>query len=407
MIQCVRYLGAGVIALAGMLPQSAVGFPPPTPEEGGQAVPDGRLWPVFNQPAEGVTVEGTLIFDASINLHGGVNTNGSAFRHLLDINITLDTETVFGLEGGTVGLLFQNQNGPDASAQDTGDLQVFSNIDADGRTQLAEFWYEQVLPDEPVRLVVGKIDANALFAFVEHGAEFIHSSPGFSPTILGFPSYPDPAMSVNVFFEPSNSVYFGAGLFDGALNEGLLTGERGPSTFFHDPGDLFMIAEAGSRWATTDGLEGRLGVGVWHHNGTFAKFDGGTEDGATGFYVVFDQALWRKDEQRGVNLFAQYGYADERVSEIVHHIGAGLTVDGLIANRGDDLLGLMGSYAHLSDEAGAGFTEDYELAIELFYLARVNGSFSLKPDLQYIIHPGGDASLNDALVATLRGELTF
>ena len=70
-------------------------------------------------------------------------------------------------------------------------------------------------------------------------------------------------------------------------------------------------------------------------------------------------------------------------------------------------LGLMASQAWLSDKTGAGFTEDYELAIELFYKAQVNGSFSLKPDLQYILHPGGDASLKDAVVLTLRGELTF
>ena len=407
MFQRFRQLGAWWIVTTGMLSQSVVGFSPPQSYEGGQIVPDGRLWPVLNQHAPGVSIEGTLTFDASVNLHGGVNTNGSAFRHLLDISIILDTEAVFGLEGGTVGILFQNHNGPDASAQDTGDLQVFSNIDADGRTQLAELWYEQVFPDEQFRVVFGKIDANALFAFVEHGAEFIHSSPGFSPTILGFPSYPDPAMSVNVFFEPSDANYIGAGLFDGALNEGILTGSRGPGTFFHDPGDLFIIGETGARWTTTDGLDGRLGVGVWHHNGTFARFDGGSEDGTTGYYAVFDQALWRKDEQRGVNLFAQYGYADERISEFVHHIGMGLTVSGLIPSRGDDLLGLMTSYAHLSDKAGAGFTEDYELAFELFYRVQINGSFSLKPDLQYITHPGGDASLNDAIVATLRGELTF
>ncbi len=407
MIQRVRNLGVWMIVLAGMLPQTAIGFTPSSLDEDGQSPPDDQQWPALDQLAQGFSVEGTLIFDWSVNLHGGVNTAGSAFRHLLDISVTLDTEALFGLEGGTVGLLFQNHNGPDASVQDTGDLQVFSNIDADGRTQLAELWYEQVLPDEQLRVVIGKIDANALFAFVEHGGEFIHSSPGFSPTILGFPSYPDPAMSVNVFFEPSDSAYFGAGLFDGALNEGVLTGERGPSTFFHDPGDLFMIAEAGSRWTTADGLDGRLGVGVWHHSGTFAKFDGGIEDGTLGFYAVFDHALWRKDEQRGVNMFAQYGYADQRVSEIEHHIGTGLTVNGLIPGRDDDLLGLMASYAHLSDKTGAGFTEDFELAIELFYKAQVNGSFSLKPDLQYIIHPGGDASLNDVMVVTLRGELTF
>lgn len=390
------------IMTAGLLTSGPVfGFSPSAPEGSGEAAEiEGVLW-------HGLDVEVTLTTDWSVNLRGGVNTAGSAFRHLLDVAVTLDTEALFGLEGGTVGMLFQNQNGPDASVEDTGDLQVFSNIDADGRTQLAELWYEQRLADDQLRITVGKIDANALFAFVENGAEFIHSSPGWSPTIVGFPSYPDPAMSVSVFYEPSDAVYLGVGLFDGALNEGVSTGSRGPSTFFHDPADLFIIGEAGTRWSTGDGRGGRLGLGVWHHHGTFEKFDGGTEDGTSGFYLVFDQALWQKDEDRGVSMFAQYGYADEQVSEIHQHAGVGFTATGLIANRHDDVLGLMASMAHLSDEAGAGFTEDYELAIELFYKAQINGNISIKPDLQYIIHPGGDAALKDALVATLRCELTF
>lgn len=397
-----KYMTTGCVIVAGLLAaSSAIAYSPLSPDESGGAVePDWVLW-------HGLDVKATLTTDWSVNLRGGVNTAGSAFRHLLDITVTLDTEALFGLEGGTVGLLFQNQNGPDASVEDTGDLQVFSNIDADGRTQLAELWYEQALSDDRLRVTVGKVDANSLFAFVENGAEFIHSSPGWSPTIVGFPSYPDPAMSASVFYEPNGAVYLGAGLFDGALNEGVMTGTRGPGTYFHDPGDLFIIGETGTRWSTGDGLAGRAGLGVWHHHGTFERFDGGTEDGTSGFYVVFDQDLWQKDEHRGVNMFAQYGYADKQVSEIEHHAGAGFTATGLVANRQDDVLGLMASLAHLSDEAGAGFTEDYELAIELFYKVQVNESFSIKPDLQYIIHPGGDAALKDALVATLRGELTF
>lgn len=392
----------GCVMVAGLFTASSVCAYSPAPPDVSDAANEieGMLW-------NGLNIKATLTTDWSVNLQGGLNTNGSALRHLLDVAITVDTEVMFGIEGGTVGMLFQNQSGPDASVEDTGDLQVFSNIDADGRTQLAELWYEQTLSDEQLRVTIGKIDVNALFAFVDNGAEFIHSSPGFSPTIVGFPSYPDPAMSASIFYQPDGSVYVGVGLFDGALNEGVRTGSRGPGTFFHEPGDLFIIGETGSRWSSADGLEGRIGLGAWHHHGTFARFDGGTEDGTTGFYVVFDQALWQKEGHPGVSMFAQYGYADDSVSEIGHHAGAGLTARGLFANRSDDLLGLMASLAHLSDEAGAGFTENYELAIELFYKAQINESFSLKPDLQYIIHPGGDAALKDALVATLRGEFTF
>ena len=66
----------------------------------------------------------------------------------------------------------------------------------------------------------------------------------------------------------------------------------------------------------------------------------------------------------------------------------------------------MASWASLSDEPGAGFTDDAELAVELFYKVQLGPWVALKPDLQYIANPGG-AGLDDAWVATLRLELVY
>ena len=51
-------------------------------------------------------------------------------------------------------------------------------------------WLERRLLRDRLRLKVGKADANADFAGVFAGGEFLHSSAGYSPTIQGFPSYP-------------------------------------------------------------------------------------------------------------------------------------------------------------------------------------------------------------------------
>jgi porin len=147
---------------------------------------------------------------------------------------------------------------------------------------------------------------------------------------------------------------------------------------------------------------------VWHHTGGFATFAGGAEDGTTGFYIVLDQQLHAEDAggDQGLFFFAQYGYADAEVSAVEHHLGAGVQWVGLIPGRDTDVAGLMASYAALSDEAGAGFTDDAETAVELFYKAQITPWLSLKPDIQYISNPGG-AGLDDAWVATLRLELVF
>ena len=63
------------------------------------------------------------------------------------------------------------------------------NADADGRTQIAELWYQQLFLDQKVRVKVGK-DANSEFAVPQNGVAFLNSSFGHSPTIA-MPTYPD------------------------------------------------------------------------------------------------------------------------------------------------------------------------------------------------------------------------
>jgi len=357
----------------------------------------------------GLTPSATLIADFSKNVSGGVSHNATS-RHLLDVTLQWDPEPILGIEGGLLSASFQTQEGQGGSVE-TGDLQAFSNIDAPDFTALYELWYQQTLLDGVLRVKAGKIDVNADFAYVEHGGAFIHSSPGFSPTILSMPTFPDPAFGVLGFFGEGGGLYAGAGVFDGALQEGVPTGTRGPETLFGDPADLFTIGEAGYAWGGDTGrLPGRLAAGLWHHTGSFDAFDGGTRSGTQGLFVVFDQLLYaeapRAADGQGVGLFAQYGWADPELSAVEHHLGLGAQWTGPIPSRDADVLGLMGSWAGLSDQPGAGFTAEGEAAVELFYEVQLGPNLSLKPDLQYIANPGG-GGLDDAWVTTLRVELSF
>lgn len=359
---------------------------------------------------KGITIEPWWILDTSQNWHGGRNTEGGAFRHLFGLDMTFETEPLLDIPGGTFFVQYYLHDGPDASVDDTGDFQVFNNIDADGRSQVAELWYEQRLLDDRLRFVIGKIDANCEFAYLDHGVEFMHSSPGFTPSIFVFPSYPDPALSANVFIYPFEWMYLGFGVYDGALANGIRTGSYGPSNFSHE--DLFYIAEGGVTWsAGADRLDGRFGVGGWYHNGTFERFDGGQQNGVGGFYLLLDQLVYREkpdqpDNGEGIGLFACYGHTNREVSEIDHHLSGGLAWTGGLPGRDDDVLGVGANYVHFSQVGGSEFSDHHELAYELFYKFQLTPALAIKPDLQYITNPGG-TGLPDAFVATLRIEMAF
>ncbi len=359
----------------------------------------------------GIAIDATLVFDASAAWAGGVSRR-SVSRALLDVGASFDLERILGLAGGTVFVDVQWQNGRNGSAA-VGDIQGFSNIDAPNRTQLNELWYEQTLLDGRLRLKVGKLDANGEFAFVDGGGEFLNSSMGFSPTIFTLPTYPDPAFSVNVFAYPTEFLYVGFGVYDGSGALGVETGRRGLRTFFADNADeLFLVGEVGFTYDLFDGLAGRIAAGGWGHTANFERFDGGVEDGTAGFYFLVDQRLWREnsadeEDEQGVAAFFQLGWADEDVSEIALHVGGGATWTGLLPGRDEDVLGFGVTWVQLSDEPGAGFGEDDELTIEWFYRLQITPALAIKPDLQFIHNPGGDAGVDDALVATLRVEAAF
>ena len=357
----------------------------------------------------GVAIEARLVVDWSGPFSGGSRKHKrDTARSLFDMNVTFDLEPILGLSGGTLFMDaygFWGRNG----ANDTGEFQIYSNIDADNeRFQLAEVWYEQYLFRDRLRIKLGKVEANSEFAFVDAAGDFINSSAGPSPTIFPLPTYPEPAMSVNVFAYPTDFFYLGAAVYDGAGNDGVPTGKRGPKTFFSNSksDDYFVIGEVGFIW---DG--GRIAAGPWFHTADFERWDGGSADGTVGMFAVAEYQLWRENphadgDEQGVAVFGRYGYADEDLVDVeaVHHIGVGVLWNGAIPMRDDDAVGLRLSWVDLNNQAGFGSNET---ALELFYLCQLTSFLGVKANLQYFANPAGDDNATDVVVGGLRIEVGF
>ncbi len=365
----------------------------------------------------GLSIGGEYLLEYSRVLDGGVNRRG-AFRNLLTLDFELDLGTAAGLEGASVFAQYLSVNAERGGSVDAGDIQGYTNIENDrSLDMIAELWYQQTLFDDRLRIKVGKVDANSEFAAVAVAEDFASSSAGFSPTILGFPSYPDPAMSINLFttlvVEDGYDLTLGYGFYDGAGGpDGVPVGSRGPTTFFDSDksGDYFHVAELALEWDSLAVLHhGRVALGGWWHTGRFDRFDGGTERGTGGLFVTAEQRIYAPDadaDGRGVYLFAQYGWADPNVSDFMHHFAGGAVVRGLVAGRPGDSAGVYVSFVDLSDKPGAGFSKD-EWVIDAYYRVQLTPAVFLQPQVQYIINPSGDPTIDDALVGGIRLGVTF
>ena len=365
---------------------------------------------------EGFTFNFDLQVDGRKSLSGGLNTRASAWRNLFEATLDIDTKRLLSLDGGRVYIDFQNADGPNASDKLIGDIQGIDSLDGvprmrrQNRTQLAQLWYEQKAFNGLLRVKAGKVDANSEFDRSTTALEFLNQSTGASATLFTLPTYPDAATGINLFLNPSQDLQLGLGLYDGSLASGVSTGAMGPRTFFRNPQRLFLIAEVDKSWALgLDKLAGRLGVGGWYSTNTFAKFGGGETSGTGGPYVLLDQTLWRanpKDDtdSRGASLFLMGGHADGDVINTDYHVGGGFTWKGSLAARPADIWGMGANSVHLSEAAHP--AHSFETSYEAFYRVQMTPWLSLKPDVQYITHPGGN-KIRDALAATIRLEVVF
>ncbi len=371
----------------------------------------------------GLSIDATYIGDYWNNVAGGLNTSDAhIYQGAVDLALTLDTDATGLWEGGTFFIDFQNLHGRSITEEYVGDLQTLSNLDAPAYTQVSEYWYEQRLWDDRVRVKLGKIEVNADFAYLDYGVEFLNSTPGVAPTIP-MPTFPDPALGVSVFVEPVEWLYGGAGVYDG-FGEG--TGSRwGFDTAFHDEDDAFTIYELGVRpeWAIGgESYPGRYYVGGWYHSGDFEEFPTrepysetevmGTTvaDGNKGVYLGVDQWLFHEtpgddEDEQGLAAFFQYAWAPGAVNEITRVWGGGLRYAGLVPTRDTDVTGLGLFHAKLSDRIRKLEDRHSETVIEMFHRIQITPAIAIQPDLQYIVNPGGAG--RDVLVIGARFEVAF
>jgi porin len=146
-----------------------------------------------------------------------------------------------------------------------------------------------------------------------------------------------------------------------------------------------------------------------------------------GFYGVVDQMLYRVPgtDDQGLSAFFRAGGVPDDRNLIDFYADGGLMYKGLIPRRPDDKIGVAFAYARVGDNA-RGLDSDIgsfgnffypvrsgETMIELMYQTPLTKWWTVQPEMQYIIRPGGgvlnsDGSLRpNAWVLALRSTISF
>ncbi|HKA87176.1 MAG TPA: carbohydrate porin [Haliangiales bacterium] len=352
----------------------------------------GRTWLEDN----GLHID--LIYTGEVlnRLAGGSGAR-TAYRGNVDLVFTVDTGKLGLWPGGTLFVYFENGHGEGISPEIDASMLV-SNLEAPPFTQLSEAWYLQSLFDERLRIKLGKQDANRDFAAARFPGNFVHSSYGVLPTVP-MPSFAAPGLGAVLFIDPVPWLTLRTGIYEGSPEIGSI----GFDTAFGDGGSFF-IASASIRQDLGEGQPQAAiyTVGAWYHSADITVGDV-TFSGSSGAFAVADVMLRLNptvpEDKRSVQVFGRIGWTQDDRNPLSFYAGGGATYHGL--RGGNDTLGLGGGYARFPGDPT--FPAHAESFVEMFYKARFTPWFSVQPDVQLIVGPGGHDEI--AVVGGVRFKL--
>jgi len=405
--------------------------------------------------SEGFTFTPIYTGEVFGNPIGGVR-QGTIYEGLLDLELTLNFQKMVGWDG-SFHVSSYYPMGSSLTDNDTHDLLVVSNIDAYDTLHLFELWYEQKFFDDKVALRVGQMGANTEFFISSNGGNFLAGTygwPGILASNAPTPNYAYGAPGIRLRIDPDEHWTFMGAVYAGNPAPDRLgdpNPNRAPDGDYNNSGTGFYINGSqgffniNELWYNLNkekdarGLPGTYKIGGWFHTDTFSDkryddhgislaspaSDGHPQalDGNNGFYVVGDQAIWQdksdSSQMKEIDLFFRGGNALGDRSVFNYYCDGGITFNGLIPGRPNDLFGVATAYGNIgsglcgfvADENSFNGTNlpipDFEQNIELTYCTQIALWWTIQPDLQIVIHPGGSAAISDAVVLGCRSVITF
>jgi len=360
------------------------------------------------------------------NVHGGLSTHKRAGRYTgsYDVGVTTDLQRLFGIDGAS---LYTHLEGfwPKTQGINDGSVGSFYGVNGDAMPRdaavITEMWYQQDLFEDTLSVRVGKMDITGGFECSgcpvsfdcsryanDETQQFLNSALVNNPTI----PFPFGTLGIAVHYTPVEDWYISASASDATGDYR----ETGFNTAFDSEDNLFYIMETGitPRFDSARGpLQGAYRVGAWYQPETLDDDDEVAYRDNAGTYLSLDQLIIKEnddqDDQQGLGTFFRLGYADPTKNAMSQFYSTGLSYQGLIYGRNDDVLAAGIGQGYFSNHFSEDYTSDSETVYEVFYNAQVSKWMTLTPSIQYVADPAetGDAASKDALIIGLRAQMVF
>lgn len=348
-----------------------------------------------------------------------------------DAGVLLDLDKVMGLTGGAFQATVTWRRGRDLGAEaGLGTLQQVQEVFGRGQTvRVTQLWYEQRIGAVEVKL--GRTNPGEDFAvFSCHfmNLSFCGAQPG---NLVGdyWYNWPVGQWGARVNVALPGDAYVKGAVYE--INPRNLENDFYIGHFRGATGVLVPL-EAGWSRGGDDGRVGSYKVGAWYASadGDDVLLDANRgasvvtgvaplrRSGRYGVYLSVQQQITGESKDgkslSGLGVFANVTQADRRTAVTDNQVALGLFYKGLAPMIPGDVLGFGVARTNVNGRARAADrlvpgtpVRDAEYAAELYYSVQPWAWLDLRPNLQYVVQPGGIRRAPDVAVLGLKAALTL
>ncbi len=385
--------------------------------------------------------------EAATNLRGGYDNDRTArYSDQFALGVDMDLNKILGWKDAEFKLTVTERSGRNISNDRIGDPRagtLSSSQEVWGRGQtwrLTQMWYKQKFFDGALDVKLGRFgpgeDFNS-FPCDFQNLTFCGSQVGNWVGGIWY-NWPVSQWATRVKWNITPEFYAQVGAFN-----------QNPSNLDRNNG--FKLSGSGTKgtllpvevvWSPqVNGLPGEYRLGYYYSSANaddvYEGADGqpqpvsGTykeHNGKHGWWVVAQQQLTTHngDASRGLNVFANFTVHDKATNYIDNYQQVGLVYKGPFDSRPKDDIGVGVGRIHVNNDAqdraklvnqlsgiedydNPGYlpVQDTEYDAEIYYGFHVTNWLTVRPNLQYIKHPGGVDQVENAIVAGLKVQSKF
>jgi porin len=340
--------------------------------------------------------------------------------------VTFDLDRLLGLPTAQFQVTLTQRLGRNLSDDaELGTLQQVQEVYGRGQTiRLTEFWFDQKYAGGLIDWKIGRLTFGGDFASFScdfQNLTFCGANPG---NLVGnyIYNWPISQWATRVKVALSGFGYVQAGVYD-VNTKYLGVDDQVLPVFFSGSTGALIPAELG--WLPKfgdDGLPGSYKIGGWYDtsaaddvvsdvNGDPFALTGlppRERRGRYGAYINFQQQV-----TSNLSFFLNAVVADNRTATTDRQIAGGLIYTGAFGSRPKDDIGFAVGTTHVNNrvaDAQAAQSRPVpgsEYAFELYYTYRPTAGLLFRPNIQYVLNPGGISENKDVVVLGLKTAANF